>query len=235
MPAALITGANRGIGYQHARQYAEQGWHVYACARNPEDSAGLNALVQQHQATVQLCKLDVTDHGAIDKLADELRGQAIDVLLNNAGIFGPLGAPAGMAYQSLANMDYDIWRNILEVNLLAPFKVATAFHDHIAASSMRLLVMMSSALASISDNQGHSYAYRSSKAGLNMLTKGMAAEWQDVIVIAMAPGWCKTDLGGADALLDPADSVRDQQQTFESLTAADSGRFIDMHGRSVPW
>jgi len=235
MPAVLITGANRGIGYQHARQYAEQGWEVYACARNPEDSASLNRLVQQHHATVQLFKLDVTDHGAVDDLASELRGRPIDVLLNNAGTFGPLGAPAGMAYQSLTNMDYAIWRTILEVNLLAPFKVATAFRDHVAASRMRLLVMMSSGLASISDNQGHSYAYRSSKAGLNMLTKGMAAEWQDIIVIAMAPGWCKTDLGGAEALLDPADSVRDQQQTFKLLTTADSGRFIDLQGQTVAW
>jgi len=235
MPAALITGANRGIGYQHARQYAEQGWQVYACARKPEESGSLSALAQQHPATVQLCKLDVTDHGAVDELADELRKQPIDVLLNNAGTFGPLGAPAGMAYQSLKSMDYDIWRDILEINLLAPFKVATAFHDHVAASRMRLLVMMSSGLASISDNQGHSYAYRSSKAGLNMLAKGMAAEWRDIIVIAMAPGWCKTDLGGPEALLDPADSVRDQQETFRFLTTADSGRFIDMHGQTVPW
>lgn len=235
MPAVLITGANRGIGFQHARQYAEQGWQVYACARNPEESVGLNALMQANPATVQLCKLDVTDHQAVDALAHELRGQPVDVLLNNAGTFGPLGAPAGMAYQSLANMDYDIWRNILEINLLAPFKIATAFRDHVAASRMRLLVMMSSGLASIADNHGHSYAYRSSKAGLNMLTKGMAAEWPEIIVIAMAPGWCKTDLGGADALLDPADSVHCQQQTFQSLTTADSGCFIDMHGQSVPW
>jgi len=235
MPAVLITGANRGIGFQHAHQYAAQGWQVYACARNPADSAGLNALMQENPATVQLCKLDVRDHQAVDALAIELRGQPIDVLLNNAGTFGPLGAPAGMGYQSIANMDYDIWRNILEINLLAPFKIATAFHDHVAASRMRLLVMMSSGLASIADNQGHSYAYRSSKAGLNMLAKGLATEWPEIIVIAMAPGWCKTDLGGADALLDPADSVRCQQQTYKSLTAADSGRFIDMHGQTVPW
>ncbi len=235
VPAVLITGANRGIGYQHARQYAEQGWQVYACARDPAASTSLQTLAQQHPATVRLCKLEVTDHPAVDSLASELRGQAIDVLLNNAGTFGPLGAPAGMAYQSLAHMDYAIWRNILEVNLLAPFKVAVAFHDHVAASDMRLLVMMSSGLASIDESSGQSYAYRSSKAGLNMLAKTMAAEWQDITVIAMAPGWCKTDLGGADAPLETADSVRDQQQTFARLTAADSGRFIDMHGQTVPW
>ncbi len=117
MPTVLVTGANRGIGYQHALQYAEQGWQVYACVRNPEASTSLQLLSQQHPATVRLCKLEVTDHVSIDNLASELCGQPIDLLLNNAGTFGPLGAPAGMAYQSLTDMDYGIWHNILEVNL----------------------------------------------------------------------------------------------------------------------
>ena len=95
--------------------------------------------------------------------------------------------------------------------------------------------MMSSGLASITNNTGSSYAYRSSKAGLNIMAKGMAEEWQDLIVIAMAPGWCKTDLGGAEALIDPADSVRDQQATFLGLTPEDSGRFIDMEGNTEAW
>lgn len=234
MPTTLITGANRGIGFQHAKQYAEQGWTVHACARNPATADDLQALAADYE-TVQIHALDVTDHGAIDALAEQLRGDPVDVLLNNAGTFGPQGAPAGMAYQSLTNMDYDIWRNILEINLLAPFRVAVAFREHIAVSEKRTLVMMSSGLASIADNTGSSYAYRSSKAGLNIMTKGMAEEWSDIIVVAMAPGWCRTDLGGVDAEIDPADSVREQQATYERLTQGDSGRFIDMHGETVPW
>jgi NAD(P)-dependent dehydrogenase (short-subunit alcohol dehydrogenase family) len=234
MPAALITGANRGIGFQHAKQYAEQGWTVYACVRNPDSSADLQALAREYDG-VHMHALDVTDHAAIDARAEKLRGQPIDVLLNNAGTFGPKGAPEGMAYQSLEHMDYDIWRNILEVNLLAPFKVAVAFHDHIAASDKRILVMMSSDLASISKNEGKSYAYRSSKAGLNIMAKGMAEEWGDIIVVAMAPGWCRTELGGFEALIDPADSVRDQQVTCEKLVQSDSGRFIDVHGEALEW
>jgi NAD(P)-dependent dehydrogenase (short-subunit alcohol dehydrogenase family) len=231
----LITGANRGIGFQHARQYAEQGWRVLACARNPASCTDLQALKAARPDQVHLHPLDVTDHSAIDALASALSGEPIDVLLNNAGTFGPKGAPEGMAYQSLEHMDYDIWRTILEVNLLSPFKIAVAFHGHLASSRMKLLVMMSSGLASISESTGQSYAYRSSKAGLNMLAKTMAAEWNDITVIAMAPGWCRTDLGGSDAPIDPADSVRDQQRTFLRLTSSDSGRFIDMHGNTVPW
>ena len=235
MPAVLITGANRGIGLEHVCQYAKKGWRVYACARTPDSATALQEKAAAYPELISLHKLDVTDHAAVDALAQELQGVAIDVLLNNAGTFGPQGAPEGMAYQSLTNMDYDIWRTMLEVNTLAPFKVATAFHDHVAASERKLLVMMSSGLGSITDNQGSSYAYRASKAGLNIITKGMAAEWEDIIVVAMAPGWCRTDLGGALAEIDPADSVRDQQDTYARLSPADSGRYIDMNGETVNW
>jgi len=100
---------------------------------------------------------------------------------------------------------------------------------------MKLIVNMSSGLASITDSNGNSYAYRSSKAGLNMITKGMGEEWTDVITIAMAPGWCKTDLGGSDAPVETAASVRDQQRLFPQLTQADSGRYMDVNGDTVPW
>ena len=133
-------------------------------------------------------------------------------------------------------VDYAIWRQILEVNLLSPFKVAVALHEQLAAADRPLLVMMTSDLGSIAQNtQGKSYAYRTSKAGLNMITRGMAQEWPDIIVIAMAPGWCKTDLGGELAHIDTADSVRQQQQTFARLTLADTGQILDRYGTVVPW
>jgi len=232
----LITGANRGIGLEHARQYAVAGWQVLACARRPDQATALLALAKEFPDQLKLLGLDVTDFAAVDALAAELANTRIDVLLNNAGTFGPQGAPEGLAYQSLANMDYDIWRQMLEVNLLAPFRVAVALAGSLRLAERPLLVMMSSDLGSIANNsQGQSHAYRSSKAGLNMLTKGMAVEWQDFIVIAMAPGWCRTDLGGPDAVIDPVDSVRDQQNTFARLGAADSGRFIDRFGSAVDW
>ena len=235
MPVALITGANRGIGFEHARRYAEQGWGVHATARNPAAATELQAVADAHPGTVHIHALEVTDHAAVDALATRLQGVAIDVLLNNAGTYGPQGFPEGAVYQSLENMDYAAWRDMLEINLLAPFKVATAFHDHVAASDMKLHVLMSSGLASIADNIGGSYAYRSSKAGLNMLGKGMGKEWPDVITIAMAPGWCNTDLGGPDAPVAVADSVQAQQALFPTLTSADSGSYLDFNGETVAW
>lgn len=236
MPHVFITGANRGIGLEHARQYAKQGWQVTVTARQPERANELQKLRERHGKAMCIVRLDVTDHFAIEALADQLQGTPIDILINNAGTFGPAGAPEGMAYQSLANMDYVIWRELLEINLLAPFKMAVSLRTNLAASEQRLLVMMSTGLASIAENlRGGAYAYRSSKVGLNVLARGMAAEWQDLIVIAMSPGWCRTDLGGLDAPIDPVDSVRSQQRLFARLGTADSGRFIDMNGKTVPW
>lgn len=236
MPTVLITGANRGIGLEHARAYAGQGWRVLACARDPAGSGALAELRQGYPEQIETLALDVTDHEAVDALAAWLRGQTIDVLLNNAGTFGPQGFPDGMNYQGLEKMDYGIWRQILEVNLLSPFKVAVAFHENLARADRPLLVMMTSDMGSIAQNtQGKSYAYRTSKAGLNMITRGMAQEWPDIIVIAMAPGWCKTDLGGDIAHIETEDSVREQQRTFARVTLDESGRVVDRFGAVVPW
>lgn len=236
MSTVLITGANRGIGLEHARQYAESGDRVIACARRPDQSSELQALADQYPDAFLMVALDVTDPGGIEHLLSALGDEAVDVLINNAGTFGPQGAPAGMAYQSLTNMDYAIWRQILEVNLLGAFRVAVALEPRLRQAERPLLVNMTSDLGSIANNHnGHSYAYRSSKAGLNMISRGMAAEWPGIIVVAMAPGWCKTELGGEAATLETADSVREQQQTFRKLTLDDSGRCIDRFGAEVDW
>jgi NAD(P)-dependent dehydrogenase (short-subunit alcohol dehydrogenase family) len=232
----LITGANRGLGLEHARQYAASGWRVLACARRPDTAAALVSLVQAQPDAVSLHALDVTDAGAVEQLAASLSGEPLDILINNAGTFGPKGAPEGLAYQSLDNMDFRIWQQMLDVNLIAPFRLSVALAGNLRLAERPLLVMMSSDLGSIGNNaNGQSHAYRTTKAGLNMLTKGISVEWTDIIVVSMAPGWCRTDLGGSDAVVDPVESVREQQQTFARLTQADSGRFIDRYGETVAW
>jgi len=228
----MITGANRGLGLEYVRQYLEQGWQVIACTRQPAAET-LQLLMCDR---LRIRELDVTDHTAIDALAGELRDEPIDVLVNNAGTSGPLGFPECSEYSGLDHMDYEIWRQILEINLLGAFKVATAFHDHIARSEHRILVNMSSDLGSVAQNmQGNLYNYRSSKAGLNIMTKGFGNEWTNIISIAMAPGWCQTELGGNDAEIDPADSVREQIKTIGTLTREHSGAFINRFGEIVPW
>lgn len=236
MRTLLVTGANRGLGLEHARQGAAAGDRVIATARDPGAAEALRAVAGAYPDRVRIEALDVTDAAAVEALAEGLRDTTIDVLLNNAGTYGPSGAPAGMAYQGVDNMDYEIWRQILEVNLLAPFRLAVALRPCLARAARPVLAMMSSDLGSITQNtQGHSYAYRSSKAALNMVTRGLAVEWPGIIVVALAPGWCRTDLGGEQAPIDPADSVAAQRRVLATLEPGDSGRFIDRFGETVPW
>lgn len=232
----LVTGANRGLGLEYCRQMAVAGWKVLACTRNPGRAPALLEVAAVNPGRVRALTLDVTDEDAVEALVRELRRTPLDMLINNAGTFGPEGTPAGMRYQSLAHMDYAIWRDILEVNLLAPFRLTAALAPNLRLAARPVVVMLSSDLGSIANNRlGHSHAYRTSKAGLNMLTKGIANEWRDVIVVSIAPGWCKTELGGAEAEIDPADSVRAQLSTFAMLNASHSGRFLDRFGAPVAW
>lgn len=236
MPRVLITGASRGLGLEHARQYLAKGWEVIATARNPESSPGLDSLSSENADLLRVMQLDVTDHARVEAVAAELAGESLDVVLNNAGTYGPKSAFEGMHYQSLESMDYGLWREMMEVNAIAAFKVAVCFKPHLEAAAHPLLVNMSSDMGSIGNNSiGHAYAYRSSKTALNMLTKGMAIEWKEVTVIAMAPGWCRTDLGGPEAPVDPVESVRMQQECFESLESSRSGEFINRFGETVNW
>ena len=152
MPTVLVTGANRGLGYEHVKQYAQKGWKVIACARNPKKATELENLKDKYDDNFIIEQLEVIDHPRIEELAEKYSNTSIDILINNAGTTGPLGVPGAMDYQKIDSMDYEIWRDILEVNLISPFKVATAFHDHIAQSEKKLLIMMSSDLGSVEQN-----------------------------------------------------------------------------------
>lgn len=233
---ALVTGANRGLGLEYTRQLAAAGWHVLAATRRPAHAPELAELARAVPERITVLPLDVVDAGNVSAVAGSLAGTPLDMLINNAGTFGPEGSPGGMRYQSLAGMDYGIWRDILEVNLLAPFRITVALAPSLRLAPRPLVVMVSSDLGSIANNRmGQSHAYRTSKAGLNMLTKGIANEWRDLIVISMAPGWCRTELGGAEAEIDPADSVAAQLQTFDRLGPGHSGQFLDRFGEPVAW
>ena len=236
MPTVFVTGANRGLGYEHVKQYAEKGWKVIACARNPEQAKELKELQKEHGKNFIIEQLEVVDHDRIEELAEKYSDEAIDILINNAGTTGPMGVPGAMGYQKIDSMDYQIWRDILEVNLLSPFKIATAFHNHVARSDKKILIMMSSDLGSVEQNNfGGFYSYRASKSALNIISKGMSVDWNDVTVIALAPGWCKTYLGGDEAEIEPAESVEQQQEMFEGIAAKDSGKFLDRFGKEVAW
>lgn len=240
MRTVLITGANRGIGFEHARQYAKDGWRVIACCRQPNAAPELESLRHAFRNQVQVLALDVSNRAAIDAMATSLAGDSIDLLINNAGSYGPQGIPDGIAYQRLGSIDYSIWEDILRINVLGAMKMTEAFLPQVERSSRKLVVMMSSDLGSVTNNikPGQSYCYRSSKAALNMVTKGLSLDLKarGVTVVAMAPGWVRTDMGGKGiADLEPHDSVAAQRKVFEALTVADTGRFLNYRGEDVAW
>ncbi len=239
MPSVLITGANRGIGFEHVRQFAARDWRVFACCRLPDMATDLQAL-SGDGGLVSIHKMDVADFGQVAEAAYNLRTSPIDVLINNAGSYGLQGVPEGMAYQKFGGIDYAIWTDILRVNLMGAMKVTECFVEYVARSDRKLVLMMSSELGSIADNltAGQTYAYRTSKAALNMLSKGLALDLAErgITVIALAPGWVRTDMGGKSiATYSPQESVPAQQALIDRLTSAYSGQFLDLHGNELPW
>ncbi|MEL7029528.1 MAG: SDR family oxidoreductase [Pseudomonadota bacterium] len=238
MTTVLITGASRGLGLEHARQFAARGFRVVATCRSRDAPGALGDVARAHGDDVEILDYEAGDLASADRVAAALGGTPIDILINNAGIYGAANFVDGMEAQSLGSIDYENWRNVLQVNLLAPMRLTEALIENIAASERRIVAMMSSDLGSIENNRmGQSYAYRSSKAALNMMTKGLSVNLKErgVIAVSLAPGWCRTDLGGDIAEIDPADSVRGQQAVLDQLTLDDTGRFINWMGQDTPW
>ena len=170
MPSTLITGANRGLGFEFARQYLADGWHVYAACRDPASASGLRRLAEDSDDKLRILAMDVTDPASIRAAATELDGQAIDILLNNSGIIGPRS-------QTIGNIDYQAWAEVLAVNTMGPMRVSEAFVEHVASSDGKLIVTLTSGMGSIADNtSGGSIVYRSSKAAVNMVVRSLAID-----------------------------------------------------------
>lgn len=232
-PTVLITGSNRGIGLELARAYALEGWRVIATCRSPQDAAELKAIAGAHPAVV-IEKLDVTDHAMIDALAAKYRGEPIDVLINNAGISG------GFANQQFGRMNYAAYREVLEVNTIAPMKMAEAFVEHVKASGRKKIVAVSTTEGSIAGvTSPRLYWYRSSKSALNMLMRNLALELKGsgVIVGLVNPGPTDTDLmkGVKIPLRKPEVAARDLVRVIDGLTLESTGSYLNYDGKVVSW
>jgi len=227
MATVLVTGASRGLGFEFCKQYAAEGWDVLACCRHPEKAGKLDGL-----AHVRVLPLDVADFAQIDRLANELKDTAIDVLINNAGVYGD--SPG----QSFGQLDYAAWTRTLLVNAQAPVKMAEAFLPHLQRGKLKKLASISSQMASIADNgSGGSILYRSSKAALNAAMKSLAIDLKNlgIGVFVLHPGWVKTDMGGPNALIDAELSVAGMRRVIAESTLHQSGGFLKYDGSTLPW
>ncbi len=224
----VVTGANRGIGLEFARRLAPESRRLLACCRQPDEAEALLSLASANDS-VEIVRLDVTSDADIDALAGALDGEPVDLLLNNAGIYGPRGRPP---------LDHAGWHEVLSVNTMAPLRVAGALLDNVAASDRRLVANVTSKMGSIGDNAGGgAYVYRSSKAALNAVMVSLARDTADrgVTVLLLHPGWVQTDMGGPNALIDVETSVSGMKAIIDRATTADSGCYFDYDGSRIPW
>lgn len=231
MANILITGAARGLGYELARQFAEGGDRVYATCRSPERADRLNAAAAASGGRLTVHRMDVGDMASVKACAEELRDVPIDILINNAGVWGGLGT------QVFANMDYDNWAHELNIMLMGPFRVVQNFISNVRKGEQKKIVSITSQTAAHSYDHIIGYAYGSAKAGLNRVMTALAEEFKDerIIVALIHPGWIKTEMAGDVADLDPSVAAADNIRLINRLTMADSGTFLKWTGEIHPW
>ncbi len=227
MSTVLITGCDYGIGYEFARQYAGDGWRVHAVCLDDASREKLGGL----PGDANFHRVDVSDQAGVAALADGLKGQPIDLLINNAATFAPDGPGALML------PDMDEFTRVMRVNAVAPVYVADAFEDHVATSARRLMVFIGTRSGSIGDNgSGGHYAYRCSKAALNMAVKSLSHDFagRGVITAVLHPGSVATETreGGQ---IPVTESVSGMRRVIENLTVEQSGAFLRYDGGGIEW
>lgn len=222
MPTILITGANRGLGLEFARQYAAAGWRVLATVRDPLSGRAAS------DAGAEVYVADIADPASVQRLLSALAGVELDILLNNAGIYGQ--------DQSFGAVDPDRFMAVMRTNALAPLKMAEAFADQL--TGRKIIATVSSLMGSVAENtSGNFYAYRASKAAVNMIMKTLAIDLaaRGITAIALSPGWVRTDMGGPNAPQEPAEAIAGMRAVLEKVSLNDSGKFFHFDGRELPW
>ncbi|MGX9417925.1 SDR family oxidoreductase [Vibrio sp. WJH972] len=228
MSTVLITGANRGIGFALVQHYLTLGYEVHATYRS---EASATELLQLEQSNPSLCchLLEVTDYEQVSALKTKL--PALDLLINNAGYYGPKGV-------SFGNTDLEEWRQVLEINTIAPLKLVESLYPLLKQGELKRIAFVSSKVGSMTDNSsGGGYLYRSSKAALNSVVKSLSIDLADdgFCVVALHPGWVQTDMGGPNALITASQSVAGLTQVIGNLNQNDNGRFLNYDGTEIPW
>jgi NAD(P)-dependent dehydrogenase (short-subunit alcohol dehydrogenase family) len=234
MSTVLITGANRGLGLEFARQYAADGWDVIATSRNPDKSEELQQL-QKKNKKVSLQSLDVASGKSVEALARALGGRVIDLLILNSAIYTRKGNKIG-------EIDFDAWREAIETNLMGAVRVAEALLENVAASKRKQIAAISTGMGSMQALKstigfGAVYQYRTSKAALNMAMSILAKEVEPrgISVVIFDPGWVQTDMGGANAALTPQESIGGMRTVLAGDPMSLTGKFVGYDGGTRAW
>ncbi len=229
----LITGANRGIGFELTRQFLKDNSQIFATCRNPERADVLNELARKHPDRVTVLQMDVNDEASIIAAAKAVTGKidSLDLLINNAGIGGD---EAGHILGQLTAGEVS---HVIETNAVAPLIVTQAFRDLLKRGNNPRVVMISSGMGSLQRAGGSSYAYRMSKAAMNMAARVLAFDsaMNGITTVTMNPGWVQTDMGGPSASLKPEESGDALRALINRLSPADNGMFFQYDGSELPW
>ena len=228
MPTVLITGANRGIGFEFARQYAADGWTVHGGAR---DAAGADALRALGGDLVTVHMLDVTRHDQIADVAGTMSGTPIDLLINNAGLW--IGEN-----EHFGCFTDEQWMEQFRVHVFGTMAMCEAFTEHVADSEKKLMVNISSGNGCFGWRRDvGDYPYDTTKAALNLITKGLSADLRsrDITVMCFTPGNVATDMSGPDADLQPDVSISGMRKIIAQLDISQTGSFMRYNGEVMPW
>ncbi len=225
----VITGGNRGIGFELAKQAAKKGARVICGVRSPDEATDLKTALQP---LGDVLELDVSNDESVKAFADQLRTRvkSIDILINNAGVY--LDAPNS----SVENLESSVVLETLNTNSVGPLRVTKALLPFLKAAAAPKVATISSLMGSLTDNKaGGAYAYRMSKTAVNMFVKTLAIDESGVTAIALHPGWVKTEMGGTGAPLAPVKSAEGLWTVIETCTPNDTGKFFNHAGRELPW
>jgi len=225
----LITGTNRGIGLEFVKQYAAEGWRVFACCRNAKAAMDLQKLAQKFPG-IKIFEMDVTNAAQIQAVSDQLKSETIDLLINNAGVYGD-------EHQLFGKISMETMQQVFLTNAVAPLIISEAFIEQIAGSKLKMIVTITSNMGSIQENSStDAYAYCASKAAVNMIMKIASNDLQsrDVHVLLLHPGWVKTEMGGPDAPQDVQSSVAKMRDVIANNSKT-TGKFLSYLGQEKPW
>lgn len=234
MPTVLITGANRGLGLAFVEEYLKRNdVHIIATCRTPEKAAQLQSYATSNPNRISIVQLDVSDQSSIDAAGKTVAGMVdqIDILINNAAI-----NPKGI--QALEDITPETLMESFNINSVGPLMVVKALLNLVKKGSAPKIINVSTQMGSMDyKKNGGGYAYSSSKAALNMITRGLAADLQGdgIITITLHPGWVITDMGGSSASLSAEESASSILKLIDGLTMQDNGCFFKWNGDIHAW
>ena len=227
----FITGCNRGLGLEFVQQLLARGQRVIATCRDIATATDLTPLTLKHSGQLSLVEMDVSDEASMREAVALLNDEAIDVFINNAGMYGPRDANFG-------NVDGPAMAEVLYTNAVAPVLLTQLLIDNVRKGSGKKLVFVSSKMGSIADNgRGGSYIYRSSKTALNSVVKSLALDLapEGIATATLHPGWVRTDMGGPNGLIDAPESVSGMLNVIDGLSVANTGQFFNYDGATIAW